>query len=173
MFTVQGHFLCSSIFKNFHTWSSYFEFKLNFCNMLCWYSGKDTGLSPGRPQFKPSTTKPFCKKLSFENSLKKWLSSRRIIIWPLKRGEIIRNPSLHASSRDATRANLVVAISSCRGGWLWKSMHWKSLKELPNRAIKLTFSWHNMNGKECRSTDYSAELRPWLFRTIWQLCNFF
>ena len=90
----QDHFLCSSIFKIFHTWSSYFDFKINFYNTLCWYSGKDTGLSPERPQFKSLHYQAFLQKAFPWKFFKKWLSPRRIIIWPLKRGEIIRNPSL-------------------------------------------------------------------------------
>ena len=91
---IQDHFLCSSIFKIFHTWSSYFDFKINFYNTLCWYSGKDTGLSPERPQFKSLHYQAFLQKAFPWKFFKKWLSPRRIMIWPLKRGEIIRNPSL-------------------------------------------------------------------------------
>ena len=92
---IQDHFLCSSIFKIFHTWSSYFDFKINFYNTLCWYSGKDTGLSPERPQFKSLHYQAFLQKAFPWKFFKKWLSPRRIMIWPLKRGEIIRNPPLH------------------------------------------------------------------------------
>ena len=91
---IQDHFLCSSIFKIFHTWSSYFDFKINFYNTLCWYSGKDTGLSPERPQFKSLHYQAFLQKAFPWKFFKKWLSPRRIMIWPLKRGEIIRNPPL-------------------------------------------------------------------------------
>ena len=90
----QDHFLCSSIFKIFHTWSSYFDFKINFYNTLCWYSGKDTGLSPERPQFKSLHYQAFLQKAFPWKFFKKWLSPRRIMIWPLKRGEIIHNPPL-------------------------------------------------------------------------------
>ena len=88
------HFLGFSIFKIFHTWSSYLDSKITIYNTLCWYSGKDTGLSPGRPQFESLHYQAFLQKAFPWKFFKKWLSPRRIIIWPLKREEIIRNPSL-------------------------------------------------------------------------------
>ena len=39
-------------FASFLTWSLNCNFYSNFYNTMCWYSGKDSGLSPRRPQFK-------------------------------------------------------------------------------------------------------------------------
>ena len=104
---IQDHFLCSSIFKIFHTWSSYFDFKINFYNTLCWYSGKDTGLSPERPQFKSLHYQAFLQKAFPWKFFKKWLSPRRIMIWPLKRGEIIRNPPLILAKRCSITIKII------------------------------------------------------------------
>ena len=72
-----------------------FWFKKHICNTLCWYSGKDSGLSPRRPNFESCHYQTFMQKDFPWTFFKKWLSPRRIMIWPLKRGEIIRNPPLH------------------------------------------------------------------------------
>ena len=52
---------------NFHGcqisyWSLYFDFESQFYNTLCWYSGKDPGLSPGRPQFESLHCQAFLQK---------------------------------------------------------------------------------------------------------------
>ena len=77
----QDHFLFSSIFKIFHTWSSYFDFKTNFCNTSCWYSGKDTGLSPGRPQFESLHYQAFLQKAFLTKFFKNLAKSELRQIW--------------------------------------------------------------------------------------------
>ena len=81
------HFLGFSIFKIFHTWSSYVDSKITIYNTLCWYSGKDTGLSPGRPQFKSRHHQGFLQKDLPWKFFKKWLSIRRITIWITSRSQ--------------------------------------------------------------------------------------
>ena len=86
------HFLGFSIFKIFHTWSSYFDSKITIYNTLCWYSGKDTGLSPGRPQFKPLHYQGFLQKDLPWKFFKKWLSIRRITVWITSRSQLFPCP---------------------------------------------------------------------------------
>ena len=81
------HFLSFSIFKIFHTWSSYVDSKITIYNTLCWYSGKDTGLSPGRPQFKSRHHQGFLQKDLPWKFFKKWLSIRRITVWITSRSQ--------------------------------------------------------------------------------------
>ena len=89
------HFLGFSIFKIFHTWSSYFDSKIKIYNMLCWYSGKDTGLSPGRPQFKSHHHQGFLQKDLPLKFFKKWLSIRRITIWITSRSQSFPCPDVN------------------------------------------------------------------------------
>ena len=88
------HFLSFSIFKIFHTWSSYVDFKITIYNTLCWYSGKDTGLSPGRPQFKSRHHQGFLQKDLPWKFFKKWLSIRRITVWITNRRQSFPCPGI-------------------------------------------------------------------------------
>jgi len=88
------HFLGFSIFKIFHTWSSYLDSKITIYNTLCWYSGKDTGLSPGRPQFKSCHHQGFLQKDLPWKFFKKWLSIRRITVWITSRSQSFPCPDL-------------------------------------------------------------------------------
>ena len=75
---------------------SYLKFKLKFLfqiyNTMCWYSGKDTGLSPGRPQFKPLHYQGFLIKDLPWKFFKKWLSIRRITIWITSKSQSLPTP---------------------------------------------------------------------------------
>ena len=82
------HFLGFSIFKIFHTWSSYLDSKITIYNTLCWCSGKDTGLSPGRPKFKSLHHLGFLKKDLPWKFFQKWLSIRRITVWITSRSQL-------------------------------------------------------------------------------------
>ena len=91
------HFLGFSIFKIFHTWSSYLDSKITIYNTLCWYSGKDTGLSPGRPQFKSRHHQGFLQKDLPWKFFKKWLSIRRITVWITSRSGLFPCPGWETS----------------------------------------------------------------------------
>ena len=96
------HFLGFSIFKIFYTWSSYLDSKIIIYNMLCWYSGKDTGLSPGRPQFKSLHHQGFLQKDLPWKFFKKWLSIHRITVWITSRSQSFPCPgfSINQISRE-------------------------------------------------------------------------
>ena len=94
------HFLGFSIFKIFHTWSSYVDSKITIYNTLCWYSGKDTGLSPGRPQFKSRHHQGFLQKDLPWKFFKKWLSIRRITVWITSRSQLFPCPELQMVLSD-------------------------------------------------------------------------
>ena len=119
---IQDHFLCSSIFKIFHTWSSYFDSKITIYNTLCWYSGKDTGLSPGRPQFKSRHHQGFLQKDLPWKFFKKWLSIRRITVWITSRSQLFPCPAffMQASNfkdKQTTKENRWSSLGSltCSG----------------------------------------------------------
>ena len=110
------HFLGFSIFKIFHTWSSYLDSKITIYNTLCWYSGKDTGLSPGRPQFKSLHYQGFLQKDLPWKFFKKWLSIRRITVWITSRSQLFPCPGV-----DSTLSLLQVLIklvSSLDQAWI-------------------------------------------------------
>ena len=67
------------MFANFYTWNSYSDLKPIFLNTVCWYSGKDTGLPPRRPQFESHSQQAFLQKALSWKFFKKWLSQ----IWKL------------------------------------------------------------------------------------------
>ena len=69
-------------FAGFLTWSLNCNFYSNFYNTMCWYSGKDSGLSPRRPQFKSHSQQAFLQKDFPWKFFKKWLSP----VWKLFEG---------------------------------------------------------------------------------------
>ena len=97
---VLHHFLSSPIFKNICPRSFYFDFENSNCNTLCWYSGKDTGLSPGRPQFKSRHHQGFLQKDLPWKFFKKWLSIRRITVWITSRSQLFPCPELQMVLSD-------------------------------------------------------------------------
>ena len=113
------HFLGFSIFKIFHTWSSYVDSKITIYNTLCWYSGKDTGLSPGRPQFKSRHHQGFLQKDLPWKFFKKWLSIRRITVWITSRSQLFPCPVLNNFCLKFGSANLEPACSET----LTKNLH--------------------------------------------------
>ena len=64
---------------------SYLEFKVwfqsQFCNTVCWSSGKDSGLSPRRPQFESHSYQAFLEKDFPWKFFKKRSKSGLKIIW--------------------------------------------------------------------------------------------
>ena len=113
---VLHHFLSSPIFKNICPRSLYFDFEMLNCNTSCWYSGKDTGLSPGRPQFKPLHYQGFLQKDLPWKFFKKWLSIRRITVWITS-----RSPSLPTSGGAfriiLSSKNCAKLLETTRGTW--------------------------------------------------------
>ena len=69
-------------FASFLTWSLNCNFYSNFYNTMCWSSGKDSGLSPRRPQFKSHSQQAFLPKDFPWKFFKKWLSP----VWKLFEG---------------------------------------------------------------------------------------
>ena len=69
-------------FASFLTWSLNCNFYSNFYNTMCWSSGKDSGLSPRRPQFKSHSQQAFLQKDFPWKFFKKWLSP----VWKLFEG---------------------------------------------------------------------------------------
>ena len=70
------------VLASFLTWSLRCNFYSNFYNTTCWYSGKDSGLSPRRPQFKSHSQQAFLQKDFPWKFFKKWLSP----VWKLFEG---------------------------------------------------------------------------------------
>ena len=105
------HFLGFSIFKIFHTWSSYFDSKIKIYNMLCWCSGKDTGLSPGRPQFKSHLHQGFLQKDLPWKFFNKWLSIRRITVWITSRSQSLPTPVIDHKSTQLSK--------TVQHHWIW------------------------------------------------------
>ena len=75
------HFLGFSTFKIFHTWSSYFDSKVKIYNTLCWYSGKDTGLPPRRPQIEFHSHQAFLQKALTRKKFKNLAKIDLKLIW--------------------------------------------------------------------------------------------
>ena len=83
--------------------------------MLCWYSGKDTGLSSGRPQFKSLHYQGFLQKDLPWKFFKKWLSIRRITVWITSRSQLFPCPDLDHFGN----LWLKIEISYTKVSWNW------------------------------------------------------
>ena len=70
------------VLASFLTWSLNCNLYSSFYNTMCWYSGKDSGLSPRRPQFKSHSQQAFLQKDFPWKFFKKWLSP----VWKLFEG---------------------------------------------------------------------------------------
>ena len=89
---VLHNFLSVPIFKKFCIWSLYLDFEILICNTSCWCSGKDAGLSPGRPQFKSLHYQGFLQKDLPWKFFKKWPSIRRITVGITSRSQLLPPP---------------------------------------------------------------------------------